>query len=288
MRQISDGCTRPRVHWCPTSIFSALPLHAAGIYNVPSNQRICCGDYVVSSYTPTLTTLLRAQRALPTPLARRDLSLALVAEKRAYDPKLLTIPYVEDEMKGIKTVAESQSIPLGYYSVGATTIEGTSDAMKTANIVHLACHGTQDVGDATQSGFCLSDGRLTISHLVGLHLKDGFLAFLSACETAAGSQEQPDQAMHLAAAMLFTGFKSVVATMWYVHDDSFRVCVADENRAITDEDGPKVAKWFYEALFANEVIDADAVPYALDMAVGKLRDSGAPTDRWVPFIHMGA
>jgi hypothetical protein len=27
-------------------------------------------------------------------------------------------------------------------------------------------------------------------------------------------QNQPDQAIHLAAAMLFAGFKSVIATMW--------------------------------------------------------------------------
>jgi hypothetical protein len=59
-------------------------------------------------------------------------------------------------------------------------------------------------------------------------------------------------------------------------------------RAISDVDGPKVAKWFYEDLFASETIDADAVVYALDNAVAKLRQSGVPSDRWVPFIHMGA
>jgi hypothetical protein len=59
-------------------------------------------------------------------------------------------------------------------------------------------------------------------------------------------------------------------------------------RAMSDEDGPKVAKWFYEDLFAREMIDADAVAYALDSAVTKLRQSGVPSDRWVPFIHMGA
>jgi hypothetical protein len=60
------------------------------------------------------------------------------------------------------------------------------------------------------------------------------------------------------------------------------------NRAISDVDGPKVAKWFYEDLFAAEVLDADSVAYALDFAVGKLRDSGVSADRWAPFIHMGA
>jgi hypothetical protein len=60
------------------------------------------------------------------------------------------------------------------------------------------------------------------------------------------------------------------------------------SRAIVDDDGPKVAKWFYEELFAKEVVDADSVAYAIDFAVGKLRESGVPPHRWAPFIHMGA
>jgi CHAT domain-containing protein len=47
-----------------------------------------------------------------------------------------------------------------------------------------------------------------------LYLKGAYLAFLGACETAKGDREQSDQAIHLAATMLFVGFKSVVATMW--------------------------------------------------------------------------
>jgi hypothetical protein len=60
------------------------------------------------------------------------------------------------------------------------------------------------------------------------------------------------------------------------------------SRAISDVDGPKVSKWFYEELLANEVVDADCVAHALDSAVGKLRSSGVSPDRWAPFIHMGA
>jgi hypothetical protein len=161
--------------------------------------------------------------------------------------------------------------------------------MQAANIVHLACHGIQDDNNATRSGFCLGDGRLTIVKLTELKLDNAFLAFLSACETAKGNKEQPDQAMHLAAAMLFSGFKSVIATMWYVNRQ-FRIseCLLTMSRAISDVDGPKVAKWFYEELLAKEVVDADSVAYALDSAVGKLCDSGVSAERWAPFIHMGA
>jgi CHAT domain-containing protein len=212
-----------------------------------------------------------------------------VAEKRASQRNLEVIPEVDKEIAQVAAVASLSSVEILHLRVGSTTIEDTSRVMEAANIVHLACHGIQDANDATESGFCLGDGRLTIARLMELKLDNAFLAFLSACETAKGDKEQPDQAMHLAAAMLFSGFKSVVATMWYVDRESRRSeCLLTMTRAIRDDDGPKVAKWFYEELFAKEVVDGDSVAYALDTAVGKLRASGVSPERWAPFIHMGA
>ncbi|KAJ6522099.1 hypothetical protein DFH09DRAFT_938562 [Mycena vulgaris] len=40
------------------------------------------------------------------------------------------------------------------------------------------------------------------------------LAVLRACQTAMGDEKLPDEAVHLAASLLFAGFRSVVATMW--------------------------------------------------------------------------
>jgi hypothetical protein len=55
-----------------------------------------------------------------------------------------------------------------------------------------------------------------------------------------------------------------------------------------DQDGPRIAKLFYEKLFAKEEISLDDIPYALDYAVGELRRAGVPPERWATFIHMGA
>jgi CHAT domain-containing protein len=52
-----------------------------------------------------------------------------------------------------------------------------------------------------------------VSKLMNLNLDRAWFAYLSVCETAKGD-EQPDQVVHLAAAMLHADFKSVVATMW--------------------------------------------------------------------------
>jgi hypothetical protein len=54
-----------------------------------------------------------------------------------------------------------------------------------------------------------------------------------------------------------------------------------------DEDGPKVAQAFYEALFRGPSLSLDDVPYALDEAVHVLRDAGVPAQRWALFMHMG-
>jgi hypothetical protein len=249
---------------------------------------VCCADFVVSSYIPTLTALLRAQRTT-TPLGRGDLSIALIAEKRAQDTTLPVIYDVDTEIELVASVAKSRGVTIMHERVGSTTVEETSRVMQAASMVHLACHGIQDTNDATQSGFCVGDGRLTIAKMTELKLDNAVLAFLSACETAKGDQEQPDQTMHLAAAMLFSGFKSVVATMWYVNRES-RIgdCLLMMSRAICDVDGPKVAKWFYEELLTREVVDGDSVAFALDFAVDKLRASGVTPERWAPFIHMGA
>jgi hypothetical protein len=54
-----------------------------------------------------------------------------------------------------------------------------------------------------------------------------------------------------------------------------------------DEDGPKVARAFYEALFQSESFELDDVPYALDEAVRALRTAGVPAHRWALFMHIG-
>jgi CHAT domain-containing protein len=189
-----------------------LPLHAAGEYGV--KNAACCADYVVSSYTPTLTALLRAQNSNPS-FSKLDARLSLIAPMDAQDVKLPTLWNVEDELRHVHTTAQDARIRVVKKRIDKEAdIVGVTEAFKSTNLVHIACHGIQDPYSALSSGFCLSDGSLTVSRLMDLDLKDAFFAFLSACETAKGDEKQPDQIVHLAAAMLFVGFRSIVATMW--------------------------------------------------------------------------
>jgi CHAT domain-containing protein len=125
------------------------------------------------------------------------------------------LPFATQEVSDIRGILPPSSIlnTVDNDQIGATVTE-IQEQLPGASVLHLACHGYQDPHLPLNSGFVMRDNMLTVSHLMRLRLPHAFLAFLSACETAKGDLQQPDQAVHLAAAMLFAGFKSIVATMW--------------------------------------------------------------------------
>jgi CHAT domain-containing protein len=205
---------RPRLYWCATGAFTFIPLHAAGTYG--GSEAECCADYAVCSYTPTLTALLRAQKSNPS-FYRHEVKLGLIAAMQSWDVNLPTLLNVEDEISHVRVAAKRSNVPVDNSSscVGDTaTVSRVAAMFESTNIVHIACHGKQNTAHALSCGFSLSDGNLSVSRLMDLDLKNAFFAFLSACETAKGDEKQPDQTIHLAAAMMFVGFRSVVATMW--------------------------------------------------------------------------
>jgi CHAT domain-containing protein len=82
-----------------------------------------------------------------------------------------------------------------------------------AHILHFACHGVQE-SDSLKSALVLQDGKLTVEDIIQPNLPHAMLAYLSACQTAKGDKNAPDQAVHLAASMLLCGFRSVIGNMW--------------------------------------------------------------------------
>ena len=205
---------------CPTGVFAYLPLHAAGIYGgAPAEQTEKISDYWVTSYTPTIGALLNARRqslAVPTVAAR----MIIAAVSRP--PKWGRLPVAAKEIEIVREVIPSH-VPVDFLSdaegpdiqpTAAPTAGAILERLPEAAIMHLACHGHQDLHNPLDSGFVMQDGMLTVAKLMSLNLDKAFLAFLSACETAKGDKVQPNQAIHLAATMLFAGFKSVIGTMW--------------------------------------------------------------------------
>jgi hypothetical protein len=99
------------------------------------------------------------------------------------------------------------------------------------------CHGILEPGKPFDSSFKLYNGkRLSLLEIVRSRLPNAEFAFLAACHTAEMTDESPaDEVLHLAAAMQYCGFRSVVGTMW----------------AMADMDGQDLAGNFYKSLFSS-------------------------------------
>ncbi|KAG9119532.1 hypothetical protein FRC07_005404, partial [Ceratobasidium sp. 392] len=256
--------TLPHVTWCGTGALSLLPLHAAGLYDGQSPNAF---DLVVSSYTPTVAALLSPAEQGAGP------NSGLIAVGQGATPGQSPLPQTVEELNVIeKYVSPSHFRRL---TGASATVAATLDAMEAHSWVHFACHAhaTQDRKNPQHSGFYLHDGELTLQEIAKRAFKNKGLAFLSACQTAAGDHDLPSEATHLAAGMLTAGYRSVIASLW----------------SIVDEDGPVVAEGVYAELTKDGKMDHTHAARALHKAVGALRKQvgvGA-IERWAPFIHMG-
>lgn len=172
------------------------------------------------SLTPTLGHIAKGVHSEANRIHKSELSALLVGVSRPDNHFWSTLPYATEEVRLIKSVFAVSSVSaldIGGDGSNSQLRGVTEDVLRLIpghSILHLACHGHQDSLHPLDSGFVMQDGMLTLSKLLALDLPNAFMAFLSACETAKGDRTQPDQAIHLAATMLFAGFKSVVGTMW--------------------------------------------------------------------------
>jgi CHAT domain-containing protein len=169
-----------------------------------------CSDYFVSSYCPAFNSIPSTRGFRRTSTDRPKVLLVTAS----HAPDLPPLPNAQEEARLIQNLLPS----CAHASLQQTSgLQETISSLSTASILHLACHGRQDRLNPLQSGFHLADGKLTIARIMEQNNPDALFAFLSACETAKGDDARPDQLIHLANAMIFAGFKSVIATMWYVH-----------------------------------------------------------------------
>jgi CHAT domain-containing protein len=119
----------------------------------------------------------------------------------------------------------------------------------------------------------MRDGPLAITDIIRPHLQNlqPEFAFLSACHTTVGHSSSPDEAIHLAAAMQFSGFRSVIGSMW----------------SVDDEIAGQIVSTFYDNLVdTSGKLDCTQAAVALHKAMKKLRNK-IPFEQQIVFIHIG-
>jgi CHAT domain-containing protein len=267
----------PHVTWCATGPLAFLPLHAAGIYDPKDpSKTIRASDFVISSYTPSLSALIKphSQHSEVLLRSRPEPSAQILVVSQPATPGQTPLRCTTEEAAGI-----SRRFPndVTHLAGSDATVDAVLDAMQKHEWIHLACHGTQVPREPMASAFLLDDGPLSLSRLMDASLPYAELAVLSACQTAKGDEWLSEETVHLAAGMLAAGFRSVIATMW----------------SINDTDGPILSDAFYEALKRHRAVRRDGDPpkvaHALHEAVERLKESVGEHNfvRWVPFVHVG-
>ncbi|KAG2099629.1 uncharacterized protein F5147DRAFT_814091 [Suillus discolor] len=201
--RVSNICRGSRIWWCPTAEFMLLPLHAAGAYE---KKRDSLSHIYISSYTPTLATLVHARRQ------------------------------VSQDGSPQHFVAIGQGHPDGGKPLECVAPEVAVIAERLAPVV---------------SSFTrLEDSDATVM----------------------GDEKSPDESIHLAAAMQFSGFRSVIGSMWSVDDE-----VAQE-----------VVSGFYDNLIDDSGrLDCTRAATALHNALKKLQRSDIPLEQQIVFVHLG-
>ncbi|KAG1778190.1 CHAT domain-containing protein [Suillus placidus] len=255
-----------RIWWCPTSVFNFLPLHAAGNYR--KHGQILSQLYI-SSYTPSLTALIKARRSHDRSLS---VSFAAIGQNRPAGASF-TLDCVEPELELVQNLLPP---PPTISFTKITSVDATkSRALRTLqdnNWLHFSCHGTQAYKEPFKSAFLMRDQPLSLLDITQMDLSLHQFAFLSACETAVGDLQTPDEVVHLAAGLQFAGVKSVIGTLWKVNDSTVQ----------------RLVEAFYKNLCGDGTMNSKRAARALHRAVQSLAgDKDMPLDQRIVFVHIG-
>ncbi|KAG1789916.1 CHAT domain-containing protein [Suillus variegatus] len=255
-----------RIWWCPTSVFNFLPLHAAAKYKKDGGS---LSRLYISSYTPSLTALIKARAShdrspsVPFVAIGQDLPAGALRTLDAVEPEL---ELVRRLMPPPPTVSFSKIT-----SVDATKSTALR-ALQDNTWFHLACHGTQRIDEPFQSAFLMRDQPLSLLDIAQMDLSRHQFGFLSACETAVGDFSTPDEVIHLAAGLQFSGVKSVVGTLWKVDDKTVK----------------RLVEAFYKNLCGDGTMDSQRAAQALHRAIQSLAsDRDIPLAQRIVFVHIG-
>ncbi|KAG0704968.1 CHAT domain-containing protein [Suillus ampliporus] len=263
---------RSRIWFCPTAAFTSIPFHAANPFRKKADHsgwELCLEDIYICSYTPTLSALIRARQAMKTCVTP---SFAAIGQSQPGAGQGKELATVDSELELVHKLLPT-NIKFTSLSGEEATQAGALDALRTNTWVHLACHGKQDREQPYNSRFAMRDKPLTLLDIMENNAPHAEFAFLSACHTAVGDEETPDEVIHLAAGLQFSGFKSVIGTLWVVDDD--------------------VAKHVVEAFYLNMFKDLKDGPMDCTKAAKALNAATYAVKKLVPleqrivFVHIG-
>ncbi|KAH0558763.1 hypothetical protein GP486_004594 [Trichoglossum hirsutum] len=218
LEQPPSDDTWPRVWWIPTGALSHFPLHAAGLHRRNSTETVL--DRVVSSYSPSVKSLLYVRRTIEKQSRNSSLGEVLLASMRS-TPKQSDLRFAEEEVKMLDDLLPASAPRI---KLSQAHKEAVLSRLTNVSIFHFAGHGKSDPDDPLKSCLLLSDWQsnpLTVEDLMSLnlHQQKPRLAYLSACSTGESKHVRLyDESLHLVNACQLAGFQHVIGSLWEVSD----------------------------------------------------------------------
>ena len=149
--------------------------------------------------------------------------------------------------------------------------EALAQRAPAASIIHLACHGQFNSGDALASAVGLADGPFTARDWMRLRL-NADLVTLSACQLGISEQNPGDDLVGMARALMYAGASSLLLTLWSVRTDTTKDWMLD----------------FYQRVWKSpHTGKSQPEAYAVRDATLALRAANPDPYVWAPFVLNG-
>lgn len=167
---------------------------------------------------------------------------------------LRNLPSAREEANSVSTMLKAAQL-----RGNEVTRDATLARLPDAEILHVACHASFNSADPLDSGvFLAGNARLTCRDLVTMNTRGRF-AFLSACESNKVSLSSGDELTGLLPSLLYSGFETVLGSLWRVPDRETKELAIRFYRA--SQNGAPLHHALREAQMSILSLDKSSAPY---------------------------
>lgn len=242
---IGDLSTWKHLVFVPHGQLYAVPFHA-----LFDGERYLIDRFSIS-YSPS-ASIYRLCQKRPSSVAAASLILGIPDERA---------PFIRDEIAAVSSTMRSPEVFLERQA----TEEVLREKGRNSRLIHIATHGTFRRDNPMFSQVSLGHSYLSVLDLYQLRLPADLIT-LSGCATGLNAVASGDEPVGLMRGLLSAGAKSLLLTLWDVHDRSTA----------------EFMKRFYRYLHAGETKGE-----SLRLAMCETRNSFPHPYYWAPFFLVG-